>query len=238
MNHSKAPVKLLWTGGWDSTFRLLDLVLTQKRQVQPYYLISHAGRPTAKIELQTMEKIRSMIYERDPGSEALLLPTIYKAVGDIKPNKLITDEYERLTAVKALGSQYEFLARFAEEEGITELELSVEKYRNKPTYEFAKTNMFRYFSFPLLKMTKLEMEAAAKRQGFLDIMDETFFCHTPINGQPCGNCNPCRIALEEGLGRRLPFERRLKFHLKRLPLIKQIINLVKPGNKKKTATYT
>ena len=238
MNNSQAPVKLLWTGGWDSTFRLLELVLTQKRQVQPYYLISHGGRPTAKIELETMDRIRGLIYQRQPGSEALLLPTIYKEVSDIKPNEAITAEYKRLTAVKPLGSQYEFLARFAEEQGITELELSVEKYRNKPTYEFAKTNMFKYFSFPLLQMTKLEMQEAAKKQGFLDIMDETFFCHTPINGQPCGNCNPCRIALEEGLGRRLPFERRLKFHLKRLPLMKQLINLVKPGNKKKTTTYT
>ena len=238
MNDTKLPIKLLWTGGWDSTYRLLELILVHKEAVQPYYIISTAGRRTTNIELQAMEKIRALIYSRQPGSENLLLPTIYKDVSKIKPNEAITEEYNRLTAVKALGSQYEFLARFAEEEGITGLELSVEKYRNKPTYEFGKTNMFKYFSFPLITTTKLEMQEAAKKHGFLDIMDETFFCHTPINGKPCGCCNPCRIALEEGLGRRLPFERRLKFHLKRLPLVKQIINLVKPANKKKTTTYT
>lgn len=31
-----APVPLLWTGGWDSTFRLLVAVLIERRTVQPY----------------------------------------------------------------------------------------------------------------------------------------------------------------------------------------------------------
>ncbi len=238
MNDTDLPVKLLWTGGWDSTFRLLELVLNQKKMVQPYYLVSPAKRQTTDIELLTMDKIRSMIYKKQPGSESLLLPTIYKEVSKVKPNVAITEEYNRLTAAKVLGSQYEYLARYAEEEGITGLELSVEKYRNKPTYAFEKTNMFKYFTFPLVNTTKLEMQEAAIKYGFLDLLDETFFCHTPINGKPCGCCNPCRIALEEGLGRRLPFERRLKFHLKRLPLVKQIINLIKPGNKKEATTYT
>ncbi len=238
MEHLNEPVKLLWTGGWDSTFRLLDLVLVQKKKVQPYYMVSTTGRPTTTIELRVMDKIRELIYKRQPGSEDLLLPTIYKKVSDIKPNKAVTEEYNQLIKTKALGSQYEFLARYAEEESITGLELSVEKYRNKPSYAFDKTNMFKYFSFPLLKTTKLEMQAAAKKHQFLDIMDETFFCHTPINGKPCGCCNPCRIALEEGLGRRLPLERQIKFHIKRLPLVKQVIKLLKPANKKAETTYT
>src|SRR5690606_13578695 len=33
------PVNLLWTGGWDSTFRLLSLVVQQHRCVQPYYVL-------------------------------------------------------------------------------------------------------------------------------------------------------------------------------------------------------
>ena len=31
--------KVLWTGGWDSTFRVLYLVLVEKCQVQTYYII-------------------------------------------------------------------------------------------------------------------------------------------------------------------------------------------------------
>ena len=33
-----SPRRLLWTGGWDSTYRLLDLLLVQKQHVQPYYV--------------------------------------------------------------------------------------------------------------------------------------------------------------------------------------------------------
>lgn len=31
------PVKMLWTGGWDSTFQLLELLFVQKSEVIPYY---------------------------------------------------------------------------------------------------------------------------------------------------------------------------------------------------------
>src|SRR5688572_33020809 len=34
-----APVALLWTGGWDSTFRLLMLLLVERRAVQSYYIV-------------------------------------------------------------------------------------------------------------------------------------------------------------------------------------------------------
>ena len=41
-------VKLLWTGGWDSTFRLLQLLLLYEKKVQPYYIID----PTVYQHLQ------------------------------------------------------------------------------------------------------------------------------------------------------------------------------------------
>ena len=33
------PVQILWTGGWDSTFRLLQLLLELKLEVIPHYVI-------------------------------------------------------------------------------------------------------------------------------------------------------------------------------------------------------
>lgn len=45
----------------------------------------------------------------------------------------------------------------------------------------------------------------AEKHGFDDIMEETWFCHTPTkDGKPCGMCNPCKYTREEGLGRRGP----------------------------------
>ena len=38
-NFPKGNVNILWTGGWDSTFQLLSLLLLHGRKVTPYYLI-------------------------------------------------------------------------------------------------------------------------------------------------------------------------------------------------------
>ena len=43
----------------------------------------------------------------------------------------------------------------------------------------------------------------AKENGFYDIMLETWFCYNPINGKPCGICNPCKYTIEEGMGFRV-----------------------------------
>lgn len=231
MNHS---INLLWTGGWDSTFRLLDLVLMHRKMVQPYYLVS-SERKSSKIEVETMDKIRSQLYQQAPEAKQLLLPTIYHEVNAIQPNETITNEFSCLKAAAFLGSQYEYLARFARETGIEHLELSVHKddhaqrflapyvieennnYRLKEHHGQPGLDLFRYFRFPILQLTKRDMEAFAKKHGFLTLLNQTVFCHTPLpNGKPCGYCNPCRYTMQEGLARRLPLIPRVKFYIKRL----------------------
>lgn len=225
----KELVNLLWTGGWDSTFRLLYVLLVQKKTVQPYYVISSV-RKSSEQEMQTMDKIKTLLFQKFPESKPLLLPTVYKKVGDIKVDDAITQQYKRLAAAQHLGNQYDFLARFADEAGIKNLELSIHKddhaqkflqayvvkeedsfrLQENPAYEDLK--LFQHFRFPILEYTKLEMEAIAIKYDFLDLMDETVFCHTPLkNGKPCGECNPCRYTIAEGLKRRVPYARRLRY---------------------------
>ena len=48
---------LLWTGGWDSTFRLLYHVLIDKQPVQPIYFIN-PDRQSLREELKSMALIR------------------------------------------------------------------------------------------------------------------------------------------------------------------------------------
>lgn len=65
--------------------------------------------------------------------------------------------------------------------------------------------IFGYFRFPVLELSKKDMESISKNEEFDDIMNETWFCHTPtLSGKPCGYFNPCRYTREEGLGRRVP----------------------------------
>jgi hypothetical protein len=193
-----------------------------------------------------MEKIRHMLFEAAPHSRSLLLQTIYKNAEDIRPNDVITQQYKRLAAAKHLGNQYDYLARFADEAGIYNLELSIHKddhaqkflqdyitienkdkgtnYRlqDKPSYE--DLNLFKYFRFPILDLTKLDMEKMAASHNFLDLMNKTVFCHNPLkNGKPCGSCNPCRYTIKEGLGWRVPLSRRIRY---------TIVSTIKPPAKK------
>jgi len=43
MQDQTEPINLFWTGGWDSTFRLIQLVFVNKKTVHPYYIIDPAG---------------------------------------------------------------------------------------------------------------------------------------------------------------------------------------------------
>ena len=232
-------VRLLWTGGWDSTFRMLDLILIKQKPVQPYYLID-AQRRSFGTEILAMNTIKRRLDIKHPDLSHLLRPTVFRDVHDIPPNREIHESYQRICARNHIGTQYEWGARFAQAEGLSKLELSLigaghmfqffGPYLHRQDVEddvvceidrkHHGTDIYRVFKdyrFPLIFMTKQEMHAKAKQHGFEEFMLLTCFCHTPrSDGRPCGVCIPCGIAIECGLGWRLPRTSRVKFHLKRL----------------------
>lgn len=229
MTTNNKSINLLWTGGLDSSFRLLELLLIQKKSVQPYYVYDRR-RSSMSMELKAMEKIRELIFEKDQNCEKLLMPTIFKELSEIKPNTSITQTYQRVYSDYSIGIQNEWLARFAEETNITDLELSIEarvnvthpfngvvlanldtekdgdyynyKLQNNPSYP--DLSLFKNFRFPLIKRTKTQMLKIAKEHDFMDILQHSWFCHSPVNQKPCGICKPCTIAIGEGLWKRIP----------------------------------
>src|SRR6478672_10747010 len=68
------PVNLFWTGGWDSTFRLLQLLLEHRLPVAPVYLIDDT-RASTQFEFDTMDAIRDALFDAYPRAHALLRPT-------------------------------------------------------------------------------------------------------------------------------------------------------------------
>ncbi|GGD28458.1 7-cyano-7-deazaguanine synthase [Pontibacillus salipaludis] len=217
---------VLWTGGWDSTFRVLNLVLDKKKTIQPYY-VNDPVRPSTEMEKKTMDKIRKLMIEFDPSAKERILETIYIKKEEIPENESITTEYKKLANSSwRLGDQYDWLPRYVAASSITNLELSVHNgdkaqkmidqdvekvedgddsyYRlvdNPSQPEFC---IFSYFRFPIIDITKLGMEEVAKKGGYDHIMEETWFCHTPRkDGKSCGLCNPCKAAADEGLARRV-----------------------------------
>lgn len=132
--------KILWTSGWDSTYRVLDLVLNKKRIIQPYYVMD-MDRVSTKIEIETMEKIKQMIIEKDPNAKERIKSTIFVNINDIPSNEEFTKHYKTLANISHLGGQYDWLARFAVSEEITDLELSI--HLDDKAYGFIKNDVVK-----------------------------------------------------------------------------------------------
>lgn len=248
----REPVQLLWTSGWDSTFRLLVALLVEGRTVQPYYVVD-LSRPSYPTELRTMSKIRAALQAR-LADDAQLRPTNITVLSDLPTADRHAARFEALKRDGDLGPQYEWLARYAATLGLDSLELCIHKddravpyvqdslevvseqpfrsYRLAPDQRMGDLRLFQRFVFPILDLTKRDMQAAAERYGFLDLMEMTWFCHTPVMGRPCGLCNPCRDAVAEGMGHRVPASahRRRRVHdavpLARLkPAVKRLLSM-------------
>ena len=114
---SGTTVNLLWTGGWDSTFRLLQLVLEHRRRVQPCYVID-TGRRSLGIELKTMDRLKRLLFRDHPHTRELILPTRYAHVADLKPDPEITEAFQAVHAATNVAVQAEWLALFCRERGI------------------------------------------------------------------------------------------------------------------------
>lgn len=226
---------ILWTGGWDSTFRVLDLVFRLRRSVQPFYLIDNRFRRCADIEQETMERIRSIIGARSPETLLLIRQLVTLDIGKLGKADDFWAAHTRLRLQGYLGKQYIFIAKFAQQYGVNDLQLSIHK--DDRAYGFIRPYvknvrgdggdewfelrsdapddvrcLFGNLRFPILETTKIEMEKIAKMRGYSDILEETWFCHTPTKKKtPCGVCHPCTYTIQEGLSRRVPFVGRVRY---------------------------
>ena len=229
---SQTPVQLLWTGGWDSTYRLLMLLLDRRVPVQPNYLYDR-NRPSAPIETQTMDRLREAIVAAHPHTRELLLPTRIQLLEDIPPDIDIEQAFNRVLRANRIGDQYAFISRFCKQHDMDGVELSVESaprgasaalaghveqqhanggstWRLRPDDPDADLRLvFGRCAFPIYDTTKPQMAANVQRNGWSDLMGMTWFCHKPSKDlRPCGFCNPCQYALQQGFGYRIPRSRR------------------------------
>lgn len=224
-------VNLLWTGGWDSTFRLLQLLLLHRVPVVPFYL-EDPTRVSTQTELRTMARIGDYLRETRPHTRELLRPLRIAAVADVAEDPEIAGALREIRKRIFIGSQYAWLPAFCKQHAIADMELGVHvddkvqallrsfamEFEHPGGYRSvrvdprhagsAESRLFRYFSFPLFHIDKMGMDRQAHAEGWDAIMDMTWFCHTPVRGAPCGFCAPCVYTIEEGLARRVPAPRR------------------------------
>jgi hypothetical protein len=239
-----APVPMLWTGGWDSTFHLLQLLLGHRLPVAPIYLVDET-RTSSSIELATMARIRDALADMHPHTRALLRPPTVVRVADLAPDANIQLAFDRMALRYGIGSQYAWLARFSRQHGVQDVEMSSECVRHGasgvlvdntvaavsahgyPTFRVPPDTpdpdvalVFGAYTFPMIRTTRGEMTQIARRNGWSALMGMTWFCHRPtLRAQPCGLCNPCRYVIDEGFGWRISRTRRTMSAIYRITLL-------------------
>jgi 7-cyano-7-deazaguanine synthase len=235
-NNTKTVVNILWTGGWDSTYRIIQLI-EKDIIIQPFYLMDN--RKSEQLELSAIKLITQKI-RNEYSVPGTINDVKLIAVSDIEKSDKITKAYKSLYEKVFFGIQYEWLARFSktnknieliihqDDKAITVIKAfgDIKKVNDKEKGEYyvldtsksseELSELFGNFHFPLLKYTKLIMKKEAEKLGFIDIMNETWFCHRPINELPCGLCNPCKYTIEEGMGYRLPRKALRRYKTKKM----------------------
>lgn len=239
---------ILWTAGWDSTFRVLYSILIDKVMVKPIYILD-PERCSFANELAGIAKIRRELAKKNSDAANLLLELELL----IKPEES-DNEYEKYKAKLktlpcSLGDQYIWLPLLLNKFVDRKFELCV-MYKDDPKMEYfnqymkkvdgiktlsasAPANLlylFACFNFPVLNQTKMDFYQTAVDNNFLDLMNLTWFCHSPVFNQPCGNCVPCKDA-------RYKYDMKFRFSKKSLylyPIVqvirKKVVNLLQKMN--------
>lgn len=202
-------VDLLWTGGWDSTFRLLQVLLVEQRPVQPIYLLN-PDRSSALHEVRAMQAVRGGVRARldDPTA---LRPTRVHVRDQFPPGPHLCALHDRIAAKERIGTQYVWLAAAAEQLHWEGVELCVEQHTDGQGLtpylrgpdggpsRLPGAELFGAFTFPVLHLTKDDMRELARFHRFLDLLLLRWFCHDPLGGRPCGSCRPCQLATWDGV---------------------------------------
>ncbi len=229
-------INILWTGGLDSTYRVLELS-RHEVIIQPYYLAS--VNPSTQYELRAITELTEIIMKRQE-TKCALLPLIVVSKNQIQPNDAITNAWKNLYKKNHLGSQYDHVARFANQYDLV-LELGIEKdpkestiYRclednggfiinEKEGYVMAhceEEDMRLVFSnmrfpLPLFNMTKQDEIKQYNLWNAGEVLNRVWFCYRPVNGKPCGLCDPCQTYIEVGLENMIPPRRLALYNLRK-----------------------
>jgi hypothetical protein len=206
------------TGGFDSTFRLCQLVLIKDRDVQPIYINipemdgDEIIRHNRLFELNTLRSIINQlnyIIMNDKSYSHKIFPLII--INKHKINKEVQLNSYKLYETRQLNkpiSQYTYMCSIAIDMN-KNIETGVLVEKGGPIYKSigrilisdriklsaANKNqlMFRNLLFPLAGMNKSQLKKIAIKNGFLHILKQTISCWFPdSSGQSCGICQMCR----------------------------------------------
>ena len=221
-------VHILWTGGLDSTYRMVELS-RQKCVIQPHYAMV---RRNIEYELKAISEIITILsHNKRTIAEIRPVETLQKS--ELEEYEDILQAWDFLHEKKGFNSsQYYYLALYARQkklklemgiqfsEGGSVVEVVDESYLTdcpdnsdvmmidpeKGSHEWASFTLFQDFLFPksLYHKTKREEIEELKRLGYDEVLKKVWTCFHPVFGMPCGHCFACQSARKEGAGELIP----------------------------------
>lgn len=221
MTNEGRKINIFWTGGLDSTFRIVEL--SQCRcTIQPYYIVFKKRR-SLRYELKAIKTI-SRILRKDKRTKAKLLDPIIVEGDEIGRDTITFDSWLRL--MRAMCWQYYLLAKYANLHHL-EMEMGIQFSPNgfvarsidetlliphpdsnynvqiidKTRADKDTLQVFGNFCFPktLYHKDKKEEVEILRRDGYEKVLKHIWFCFHPIMGFPCGHCGPCISYEKEGV---------------------------------------
>ena len=222
-------VHILWTGGLDSTYRMVELS-RKKCVILPHYVI--VNRKNIKNELRAISQItRILNSDKRTIAEIRPLETFLKC--DLEEYPDIQSAWEILHEKKDFKSQqYPLFTRYARQKNL-KLEMGIQFSKGGTvakvldesylvdcpddddvrmidpemgSREWASYTLFQDFRFPksLYHKTKREEIEELKRLGYDKVLKKVWTCFRPVLGMPCGHCFACQSAIYEGAGELIP----------------------------------
>ena len=225
----KRIIHIFWTGGLDSTYRVVELS-RQDCVIQPHYILT--SRRTVENELRAISDI-TKILNSDKRTIAEIRPVETFSKYDLEVYPDIKSAWDILHELKDFKSeQYPLLTRYARQKGL-KLEMGIQFSANgsvvkvvdesylkdcpdyddemmidpeKGVHEWASYTMFKDFLFPksLYHKTKKEEIEELKKLGYGKVLKKVWTCFHPVLGMPCGHCFACESAMKEGAGMMVP----------------------------------
>lgn len=234
MANEGRKINIFWTGGLDSTFRVVELSRYQCT-IQPYYIMMEK-RLSMHHELKAIETI-TRILRNDKRTKARLLDPILVEEYDIPRDTETFDSWVRMMRGKSW--QYYLLAKYANQYHL-EMEMGIQfspigsiamfideallishpdsnynvKIIDKTRASKDTLTVFGNFCFPesLYHKNKSEEINILRQEGYGEIVKHVWFCFDPLWGYPCGHCSPCISFEKEGV--RLPYMGKMLFRIR------------------------
>lgn len=210
------PHYVFWTGGYDSTFRICELLIINQVPVQPVYLAYNLDsassddfwvRKNRLQEKEAMDKIRTILNIRFPYTKNLLYDTLYidKNIEykdydyaflemNLWPKKRKIHQYSHLGKVSYMMKTYidsGVLGIHKQSNLVNFLDQNLEKIGNTYRLNVDRDHPLHFLQFPLINKTKKDLCDISKQYNFNDIIKLSWSCWFPNGGKPCKKCPMC-----------------------------------------------